>query len=530
MTMSDLFPAPAITKPEAHKTSVAPPKEAKAAVPPTPLNNILDALCVYLRRFVTFQSQEQAEICALWALHTWLIEAFDYTAYFHVFSAEKRSGKTKLLDCLELVTRKPWRAVSPSVAVLFRRVERDRPSLLFDEIDTVFSGGAKDEDTKQLRAFINAGYERGAGNFSRCTGPNKDVLQDFDPFCPKALAGIGRVLHDTVDDRTLKIELERQSREQKAERFRKREVRAEVADLNAELGALEQDKALIEKLRKARPDLPEELNDRQQEICEPLAALADLAGGQWPEKARTALIKLCCQEEDASLGVKLLVAIRGIFEKRKAEKVTTETILEDLVAIEDGPWAFMFEDALKHDKLRIAAAKLAGKLKRYKNPDNEKIKSRTIKLPDGATAKGYHRSDFEKAWNLYVLPPMSGFNVTNVTNVTLEKKKVTTDQKVTTDDVTEPDNVTRLSLVETPKVTTVTTNPDIGHKWGDCITCTDERWHLCDACEAEFNAGKTMYPSECPEWIRLYPEETLPHWQEALKQRSLSLVKSARNR
>jgi hypothetical protein len=485
-------------------TNTAKAEPTKAPVTPRPLGELLDATCGYLRRFVIFRSSEHAVVCALWALHTWLSDAFDYTPYLHVFSTEKRSGKTKLLDCLELVTRKPWRVVSSSIAVLFRRVERDNPSLLFDEIDTVFSGGAKDEDTKQLRAFINAGYEREAGHFSRCTGPNRDILQDFDPFCPKALAGIGKVLHDTVDDRCLKIELERQSREEKAERFRKREVKKEVESLQAELAALDQDKVLIEKLRQARPELPEELNDRQQEICEPLLAIAELAGEQWPEKARGALIKVCCQEEDASTGVKLLTAIRGIFDKRKADKLTTEMILEDLVAIEDGPWAFMFEDALKHDKLRIAAAKLAGKLKGYKNPDNEKIKPRTIKLTDGTTAKGYHRSDFEKAWKLYCPSfPISGTNVTNVTNVTNEGKEVTASQKVTTDDVTAANDVTGASLVKTPKVTTVTTvttNRDIGHRRANCVAdggppCTNDG-PLCEACEQFQKESKTLFPGD----------------------------------
>jgi hypothetical protein len=51
----------------------------------------------------------------------------------------------------------------------------------------------------------------------------------------------------------------------------------------------------------------------------------------------------------------------------------------------------------------------------------------------------------------------------------------------------------------------------------NCLTCTNGKWHLCDACEAEFKAGKMMYPFDCPEWVRLYPEEPSPHWQDALK-------------
>jgi hypothetical protein len=162
-------------------------------------------------------------------------------------------------------------------------------------------------------------------------------------------------------------------------------------------------------------------------------------------------------------------------------------------------------------------------LKGYKNPDGEKIKPRTIKLADGTTAKGYHKIDFERAWRLYLAAtlPISENNVTNVTNVTHEEKKVTTHQKVTTDVVTEPDNVTGPSLVKTRKVTTVTTvttNPGKGHKRADCVAdggppCTNDG-PLCDACE-RFQTGKTVYPGD---WIRLYPDETEPHWQAAWRQ------------
>jgi uncharacterized protein DUF3631 len=68
----------------------------------------------------------------------------------------------------------------------------------------------------------------------------------------------------------------------------------------------------------------------------------------------------------------------------------------------DGPWALMFEDALKHDKLQTAASKLARMLKEYK------IKPRIVKLADETTAKGYHRRDFEAVWKRY-LPAQSKF-------------------------------------------------------------------------------------------------------------------------
>src|SRR5262249_6469183 len=151
---------------------------------------------------------EQPMAIAVWVVNTWLIDAFDYTPYLNVHSAEKRSGKTRLLDVLALLVKDPWRAAGPSEAVLFRKIDRDKPTLLFDEIDTVFQANNSGR-TENIRRFFNMGFERGA-KIPRCVGEgaNQDI-QEFDPFCAKALSGIGKVLPDTVTDRCLPIELQR---------------------------------------------------------------------------------------------------------------------------------------------------------------------------------------------------------------------------------------------------------------------------------------------------------------------------------
>jgi hypothetical protein len=89
-----------------------------------------------------------------------------------------------------------------------------------------------------------------------------------------------------------------------------------------------------------------------------------------------------------SVSVRLLRAIRSVFDSTEADKLTTKEIIEELIAIEDGPWALMFEDHLKHDKLQTAAAKLAWLLKDYKRPDGEKIKPHSIRTAADRVDKG----------------------------------------------------------------------------------------------------------------------------------------------
>jgi hypothetical protein len=176
-----------------------------APTQPPPLASLLDAVCAFLTRFIVFSYEAQPFAIALWVAHAWALEAFDYTPYLHIASAEKQCGKTRLLDCLELLTPKPWRAILPSEAVLFRTIERDRPTLLLDELDGVFSN-SKDERKEALRSLLNAGFEEKA-RIPRCVGQgtNQEV-KNFAVFCAKALAGIGK-LPDTIRDRSVPIQL-----------------------------------------------------------------------------------------------------------------------------------------------------------------------------------------------------------------------------------------------------------------------------------------------------------------------------------
>ena len=369
---------------------------APAQMPSIELAEVLDSICEFIKRHVVFSSPVQATAIALWIVHTWIVDAFDYTPYLYIRSPEKRCGKTKLLDCLELFVSKLWRGVSPSEAVLYRKIERDQPTLLLDEVDAVFSGN-KDERKEPLRALLNAGFERKA-KVPRCVGQGANYqVQEFAVFCPKAFAGIGR-LPDTISDRCIPIRLIRRSREEPIERFRKRDAEAATVSIRDSLASWAQQNGQVEKLRSARPNIPTELDDRQADICEPLLAIADMAGGDWPERSRNALVTLCATEtdDDDSLGVKLLSASREAFDAPAVDRIPTRELLERLTSQEsDAPWAGWWENDLRNGNTRGPAAKLARLLKPYG------IESRAIRLRDDTTPRGYMRKDFEQAWKRY---------------------------------------------------------------------------------------------------------------------------------
>lgn len=64
--------------------------------------------------------------------------AADTTAYLAITSAEKRSGKTRLLEVLELVVHAGLPTANTSDAALFRTISELGPTLLLDEVDAIF--------------------------------------------------------------------------------------------------------------------------------------------------------------------------------------------------------------------------------------------------------------------------------------------------------------------------------------------------------------------------------------------------------
>ena len=151
---------------------------------------LLGEVGALLRRFVVM-SHAQARVVALWAVHTWLLDAAEATPYLAVTSAEKRSGKTRLLEVLELLVREPWFTGRTTAAVLPRKIDADKPTLLLDESDAAF-GGDKDY-AEALRGVLNSGYRKG-GKATVCVGQGANIsFKDFSTFSPKAIAGIGKL-------------------------------------------------------------------------------------------------------------------------------------------------------------------------------------------------------------------------------------------------------------------------------------------------------------------------------------------------
>jgi len=154
----------------------------------------------------------------------------------------------------------------------------------------------------------------------------------------------------------------------------------------------------------AQPTMPDCIEDRNADVWGPLFAVADLAGGAWPEAARMAAVdavQSAKANERPSPGVQLLADIHGCF--GDADRITTSDLLDGLLADEEAPWGDL-------RGRRIDARNLGKMLREYD------IRSSTIRMPNGQTPKGYKREAFHDAWKRYL--PVSPASTTSATSDT----------------------------------------------------------------------------------------------------------------
>ncbi len=372
-----------------------------ASTPPTavgdpaqPLDALLDDIVAFVQRFMVLELTAIHAV-ALWIVHTYVLDAFDITPYLNIHSPSKRCAKSRLLEVIGLLVTNTWKAIAPTEAVLFRKIDADRPVLLLDEIDAMFK--STDGRHEPMRAVLNAGYQRGT-KVPRCVGPDFEV-KEFDPFCAKALSGIGQ-LPDTINDRSIGIRMKRcmPAEKRMVKRLRLSRPPADAAPLREALSRWATS-TIVKELRVADPILPATLNDRAADIWEPLFAIADMAGDTWSKRARTAATTLHGVENAGSdeLGAQTLMAIRDIFDatNKSTELLSTVAILTALVDRDDGPWASWWGADVAAGRTQGIAQKLAKILKPYD------IQSTTIQVGEEKPCKGYKRADFEDAWARY---------------------------------------------------------------------------------------------------------------------------------
>jgi hypothetical protein len=407
------------------------------------LGGYLAAVHDFTIKYVVFNSEHEPIAVALWVAHAHLVDQFETSPILAITSAEMRSGKTRVLDVLELLVPAPFRVVTPSEAVVYTILsQRPRPTMLLDEADAIF-GPRTAERYEGLRAILNSGNQVGTPVMRVKLEGRRREVDAFDVFGPKAIAGIGD-LPPTVTDRSIIIRMKRRAPSEPVEKFRRR-----IAGAQAKRIVLDWSTVIVDPIA----DVPDELQDRAADSWEPLLAVADAAGGPWPSMGRLAAVALGSDEDaPASVGMRLLAEIQMVFEQD--DHLATAELLRRLHNLEDAPWGEWYGAPLSGRGL----AKLLGPYR----------VTPSLKRIHGTPSRGYFRADFTDAWKRYVSAPES---VTSVTSVTP-------------------------TAAPTLPVTDVTDVTDSGAEIVDAIQCIDYRNHqdahrftvggwTCDRCHPE---------------------------------------------
>jgi hypothetical protein len=246
-------------------------------------------------------------------------------------------------------------------------------------------------ENEAMRNVLNSGHHvKGTVKIGVKVGDNYEP-RVFSTFAPVAFGLIGELKGAlaTVNDRSIRIVLQRRKPEEKIESLSGPRRRDEFKPLRQRLMRWAQDNR--DAIAAAEPAISEGLYNRVADNWRPLFAIADAAGGDWPQKARAIAMRAAPSEEQTA--VEMLIAdIWDVFDATGSDRIGSAELVERLVEKTDRPWP-EFGKAGKP----ITQAKLARLLKQ----PGIGIHPEQVRFgPD--SRKGYMRHQFEEAFARFV--------------------------------------------------------------------------------------------------------------------------------
>jgi hypothetical protein len=358
-------------------------------IPPRPPEGaaLLAELHAALCRYVVLPSAEAADAVTLWIAASHAQPAWEHAPRLAVVSPLKRCGKSRLLDVVAETCHAPLITVNATIAAVVRSLGDDPPTLLVDEADTLWGSKKQADNNEDLRGLLNAGHQRNRPMLR--WDVTARTLERLGTFAMAMLAAIGD-LPDTIMDRAVVIRMRRRAPGEHVDPYRTRRDAPPLNHLRDRLTGWAREH--LRELQHAQPQMP--LEDRAADTWEPLIAVADLAGGDWPARARTAAAVMTAaeaqQEEDTSVSVRLLGDLREVFDQAGAEALYSATILEALHKLDEAPWADWYGHPLR-------PRDLANLLRAYQ------VRPRDVREHGtGPQRKGYARADLYEPWARYL--------------------------------------------------------------------------------------------------------------------------------
>jgi putative DNA primase/helicase len=307
-----------------------------------------------------------------------------------------------------------------TAAALARVIEEHRPTILIDEYDAIARGNK--EMAESLRGQLNSSFNRSGANVLKSVplpGGGWEVRQ-FSTWAATCIAGIGR-MSDTVEDRSVIIRLKRKLASETVKRLRRKDG-GDLDCLKRQIARWVGDNQ--HHLRYFEPTIPSGIGDRAADKWDSLLTIAEIAGGDWPMRARAAALALDGADEvevaDSEKDVMLLADIRQIFEARNAARLkggggpivglTGEQLTNDLVLLVDRKWPTW------NCGKPISPYQLASLLRPYG------VKSRDVREGEDRFW-GYRRDGFDDAFKRYLPSTIADARVSKPAHPTSVEKQ-----------------------------------------------------------------------------------------------------------
>ena len=343
----------------------------------------LDAGHAWLGRFVAWPGPHEHDLATVWALGTHCVDrnmVMVHAAYGRlIFTGIKDSGKTHAMErTLELCPR-PDIVSNTTGPALASQIATEHPVVGLDEMDLIIGDG---QAAKDLRNILNSGYKP-SGAFRR-------AKVKLPVYAAVAASGLAKVLRgnpylDTLRSRSFIIDM-RPAEPGEIEKYRSRLHEGGAAAIAAAFASWGEANAGA--VGDAWPEIPEGLGNRDEEIAAAVLAVAEVAGGDWPERIRAAVCALLLGESDEEPDVapaeRITADVRAVW---TGTQVGTADLAARLAALPRSPWGAIFPDPAR------AGIELASYLRPYG------ISPVKIWLgEEGRAAQGYKIGQFEGIW------------------------------------------------------------------------------------------------------------------------------------
>lgn len=348
----------------------------------------LDDTRRWLSNYINVVDDLDLDVLALWAAHTHVAFETFTTPRLVLDSTMPGSGKTTVLEHLQRLCLAPIQAASiSSPALLARMLDKGMRTILIDEVDR--SLDPKKQGVEDLIAILNSGYKRGATRpvLVPSKGGEWDV-SEMTTFSPVAMAGNAPHLPDDTRSRCIRVLL-MPDLHGTVSPSDWEEIEPDAIDLGSALkDALD---AAREDIRISRPPLPDGCTGRMREKWGPLARVAHVAGGEWPNAVVQLInrdIAEVAMEREEGLtnlppAVVLLKDLHAVWHPDD-RFVATSTLIERLVMHNPEYWS----DASNYGK-RLTAQRMGRMI-----VQSTKIHS----TKNSSDVRGYARDAFAKAW------------------------------------------------------------------------------------------------------------------------------------